>query len=114
MRPAMPFTRRRHAQTTAVGLVGTILVHALVMLPLFLDLSLPTLRTPNRSGAGASAVASVQEPVMTVFFINEPPLAERTTVMQPEILASRGLAPADLPIVVFSPDAQPAAETEAN
>jgi hypothetical protein len=84
------------------------------MLPLFLDLSLPAHRTPNRSGAGASAVASAQEPVMTVFFINEPFLPERTTVMQPEVLASRGLASADLPIVVFSPDALPATETEAS
>jgi hypothetical protein len=94
--------------------VGTVLLHALVMLPLLLDLSLPSHRTPNRSGAGASAVATAQEPVMTVIIINEPSLAERTTVVQPEVVASRGLAPADLPIVVLSPDALPATEIEAN
>jgi hypothetical protein len=90
--------------------VGTVLLHALVMLPLFLDLSRPAHSTPDRSGAGASAVAAAQEPVMTVVFINEPSLAERTTAPVPLELASRGLAPRNLPVVVFSPDPSPPAE----
>jgi hypothetical protein len=92
------------------GVVGTLLLHALVMLPFFLDLSLPSRHVPNKSGAGASALVSAQEPVMTVVFINEPSTVERKTALEPEVLASRGLAPVDLPIVVLSPDALPAAD----
>lgn len=90
------------------------LLHALLVLPFFLDLSLPSPRLPNQSGAGASALASSQEPVMTVVFINEPSSAERMAPPPLENLASRGLAPLDLPVVVFSPDPSPPAEIDTN
>jgi TonB C terminal len=86
------------------------LLHALLVLPFFLDVSLPSPRLPNRSGA--SALASGQEPVMTAVFINEPSPTERLAPA-PENLASSGLAPLDLPIVVFSPDPSPPAEIDA-
>jgi hypothetical protein len=101
-------TSARRIGVSAVGIGGTVLVHILIVLPLFIDLSLSAPHLPNRSGAGASAMASTQEPTMTVVFINEVEPAQRLAPLKPEELASRGVAPRDLPIVVLSPDASPA------
>jgi hypothetical protein len=108
--PARSQFRVRRLWTGSIGVAGTLLLHALLVLPLFLDLSLPAHEPPNRSGAGASAFVSNAEPVMTVVFINEPSTAERKAPADPELLASRGLAPVDLPVVVLSPDVLPAAD----
>lgn len=101
-------TSARRIGINAVGIGGTVLVHILIALPFFIDLSLPAPHLPNRSGAGASAIVSTQEPTMTVVFINEVEPAQRFAPLKPEELASRGIAPRDLPIVLLSPDASPA------
>jgi len=93
---------------SALGVAGALIVHGLLVLPFVLDLSLPTRRAPDRSGAGASALFSVAEPEMTVMFVNESvPVA---TLPRPKLdaLASRGLESIDLPVVVLSPDESPA------
>lgn len=97
-------------KASAAGIVGSLLVHALIFLPFVLDLSLPLPRLPNQSGAGASALVTGQEPVMTAVFINEPSQDERRA--PPPDLASRGAAPRDLPVVVFSPVATPAVQVD--
>jgi hypothetical protein len=51
---------------------------------------------------------------MTVVFINELSPAERTVPPEPKDLASRGLAPPDLPVLVFSPDASSRAPVDVN
>jgi hypothetical protein len=90
-------------------MAATLLLHALIVLPLFLVLSVPPSRPASQSGAGASALPSAHQPVMTVVFINESSSAER--VPPPAVdLASRGHAPLDLRVVVLGPDASPAAE----
>jgi hypothetical protein len=101
-------------QLSAVGIAGTVLVHALLFLPIVLDLSLPAPRLPSRTGAGASAVASSREPVMTAIFINEASPVERLATVKPVELASRGVAPMDLPVIVFSPDNSPASLADPN
>ena len=106
-----PLTRLNRVRVSAVGIVGALFVHALIFLPFVLDLSLPSSRLPNQSGAGASALVTSQEPVMTAVFINEPSQDERLAP-PPEDLASRGAAPRDLPVVVFSPDATPAVQVD--
>jgi hypothetical protein len=98
----------RRIGVSAVGIVGTALVHILIVLPIFIDLSLPAPHLPTRSGAGASTAASSEEPSMTVVFINEVEPTQRFAPLKPEELASRGVAPRDLPIVLLSPDASPA------
>jgi TonB C terminal len=92
--------------------MGTILVHALIFLPFVLELSLPPRQLPNRSGAGASAIPSTHEPVMTVVFINEVSQAPQLPTIKPEELASRGIAPEDLAVLVFSPDSAPASQAD--
>jgi TonB C terminal len=106
-----PLTRLNRVRISAVGVVGALAVHALIFLPFVLDLSLPSPRLPNRSGAGASALVTSQELVMTAVFINEPSQDERLAPA-PEDLASRGVAPRDMPVVVFSPDATPAVQVD--
>jgi hypothetical protein len=110
MRAVRPFLRSHRLRISAAGVVGTALLHTLIVLPIFLDLSLPLHRLPNKTGAGASAVVSSREAIMTVVFINEALPAERTAPPDTMVLTSRGFAPPDLPIVVLSPDASPAAD----
>jgi hypothetical protein len=102
----------RRANISLMGLLGTLFLHGLLALPFVLQLSLPTPRLPNRSGAGASAVASNREPVMTAIFINEGSPA--VALLKPVELASRGVAPMDLPVIVFSPDNSPASLADPN
>jgi hypothetical protein len=97
-----------------MGLLGTLLLHGLLVLPFVLELSLPAPRLPNRSGAGGSAVASNREAVMTAIVINEAPPVERLATVKPVELASRGVAPKDLPVIVFSPDSEPASDADPN
>jgi hypothetical protein len=113
-RPYTPTVPARALRGSAVGIIGTVLVHALLVLPIVLDLSLPAPRLPSRTGAGASAVASSREPVMTAIFINEVSPIERLATVKPVELASRGVAPIDLPVIVFSPDSSPASLADPN
>jgi TonB C terminal len=89
--------------------VGVLLIHALLVLPFVLSLSLPSPRRPDTTGAGATAFASAAEPEMTVVFIDEPTPATSTSPSKPPPLASRGVAPPDVQLVVLSPDPSPAA-----
>jgi hypothetical protein len=104
--------RSRRFGVSTAGLIGALAIHALFVLPFVLDLSLPSRKPPDRSGAGASALAGASEREITVVFINEssPPSVTPPPVL--EALSSRGLASLDLPVVVLSPDASPAAEAD--
>jgi hypothetical protein len=51
---------------------------------------------------------------MTVVFLNELSPVERAARLEPMQLASRGLAPPDLPVVVLSPDASSASPDDAH
>jgi hypothetical protein len=104
----------RRIGVSAIGVIGTGFVHLLIALPLFLDLSPPAPHRVNRNGAGAGTVVSRQEPTMTVVFINEAEPTSKLMPLKPEDLASRGVAPLDLPISVLSPDPEPAADVSAN
>ncbi len=104
-----PRFKSRPFAVSAAGVVGVLLIHVLLVLPFVLNLSLPSPRRPNVTGAGASAIASAAEPEMTVVFIDEPTPAEDTATPTPPVLASRGITPPALQLVVLSPDPDPAA-----
>jgi hypothetical protein len=102
---------------SALGVLGALLVHGLLLLPFVLDLSLPSRKASDRSGLGASRLFSVAEPEMTVVFVSE--LAPVSTSAPPklEALASRGLESLDVPVVLLSSDdsaAQAVAEVAAD
>jgi hypothetical protein len=105
-----PFTPRlasRPVTVSVTGFVAALAVHLLLVLPFVLELSLPSPRRANITGAGSTAYVSAVEPEMTVVFIDEPTPAE--TPPKPPALASRGIASPDLQLVVLSPDPLPAA-----
>jgi len=80
-----------------LGALGTALLHTLLVLPFFLDLFLSPHRFPDHSGGGASALASTEEPLMTVVFIDEvSPAVERLAPLEPRDLASRGVELPDI------------------
>jgi len=85
------------------------LVHAVIVLPFVLDLSLPTKKLPDRNGAGASLLRNAAAEEMSVVFIDEPSPPLDTPPPKLEALNSRGLASLDRPVVVLSPDASSAA-----
>lgn len=106
-----PTTHRLESRpfaVSAVGAVGVLLIHALLVLSFVLSLSLPSARRPNTVGAGATAFLSAAEPEMTVVFIDEPTPAENASPPAPPVLASRGVTPPDLQLVILSPDPSPA------
>jgi len=114
MRLAISVSPSRRLGGVVLGALGTALLHVLLVLPLFLDLSLAPHRAHDRSGPGATALASTEEPLMTVVFINEvSPAVEHLATLEPRDLASRGVEPHDLPVVVLSPDPTPAAQNDA-
>ena len=96
-----------------IGVLGTALLHTLLVLPFFLDLSLAQDRVLNRSGAGASALSSPNEPLMTIVFIDEvSPAVERLAPLELLDLTSRGVELPELPVVLLSPDPSPATHAD--
>ena len=106
--PGTPRLKSRPLAVSAAGFVGVLLIHAMLVLPFVVNLSLPSPRHPDTTGAGATAFMSAAEPEMTIVFIDEPSPVENTAPPTPPVLASRGMTPTDLPLVVLSPDPPPA------
>lgn len=104
-----PRLESRPFAVSATGAVGVLLIHALLVLPFVLKLSLPTPRHPNITGAGATALVSSAEPEMTAVFIDEPASVKNPAAPMLPALASRGMTPPDLQLMVLSPDPSPAA-----
>jgi TonB-like protein len=108
-------TASRRLRFSLLGIVSTVALHALLLLPLVLTLSQPPAPKPNRSGSGGNAVASAAEPVMTVVFVNEPPpTAQAPPTIDLKNLGSKGLAPKDRALLVLSLDSTPAVEADPN
>lgn len=105
----LPLPSHRLA-VSAVGALGALLVHTVLILPFVLDLSLPSRKTPDESGAGASTLLSIVQPELTVVLIGEPAHPVDAPPLKLEELGSRGLAPLDLQVVVLSPDSSAAGE----
>jgi hypothetical protein len=106
---APPSSRR--FGVSATGLIGALTIHVLFVLPFVLDLSLPSRKPPDGSGAGATALAGTSGQEMTVVFFNESLPPQVTAPPKLEALSSRGLASLDLPVIVLSRDASAATET---
>ena len=109
-RPAASTSTRPRPWNVARGSVAataTLIIHALLIGSVVLGTASQKVHLPNREGAGASAVVTPDEPVMTMININDPEVTDRSNEL-PEPIASRGFAPSDLPIQVVSPDATPA------
>src|SRR5579871_6628309 len=102
---------RRHIGAACLAAVFSVLFHALLIGTAILGVAQPRVPPPpERQGSGASAVSSDQEAVMTLILINSPSEAPQKDLIA-EDLASHGLAPINLPVVLLSLDDLPAFET---
>jgi len=90
-----------------MGLAASVALHVLLVGSVVVGAASRPVHRPNREGAGASAVLSSAEPVMTMILINDPGVVDRSKDV-PEPVASRGFAPSNLPIRIASPDPLPA------
>jgi TonB C terminal len=105
-RPPLPSLTQRRLAGTA-GAVASGIFHSLILAPIILGATSHKTRVPNIQGAGASAIVSSQEPVMTLIFINDNVVTERHEESDEEI-ASRGMAPPKFLVSIASPDPTPA------
>jgi hypothetical protein len=114
MQPALtqPRPRSRPLAVSAVGILGALLVHGVMVFSFVLDLSMPSRKPPDRSGAGASALRTASADEMTVVFINEPSPPSDAPLPKLEPVSSHGLASPELPLVVLSPDPSPASAAD--
>ena len=95
----------------AAGAIASASLHFLVVGAILSGSVDHQVRVPDRTGAGASAMVSASEPVMTLILIDDPSV--RVTTAEPlQELASRGAEPTDLLVTVASPDPFPAAPLE--
>jgi hypothetical protein len=109
----LPRPPRRRVTGTVLALGTTLLVHTLLISSAIWGARALHARQPDQRGAGASAIVSSAEPVMTLILINEPRI--RNDEPAPDTsLASLGAASAELPILVLSPDAFPAVDWNAD
>jgi hypothetical protein len=94
---------------SGVGVGASLLLHALLIAPFILGASPQRSRIPNKQGAGAAAIVSAQEPVMTLIYLNQTNPNERQYDLN--TIASRGFASNDALLQIASPDPTPALET---
>jgi hypothetical protein len=87
-----------------------VLLHTLLIVPLILGDSTPTHHPPNKQGAGATAIVSTQEPVMTLVYLNQASLSK---ARDEDEVSSRGWASANTLLQVASPDPTPAFDSAA-
>ena len=102
---------RRHVAAASLSAAVSLILHTILIGTVVLGVARPrSPPTPDRQGPGASAVASDQEPVMTLIMINEPTPAPFKDLI-PDPKASRGSVSLDLPVILLSPDALPSLDT---
>ena len=90
-----------------VTAMGSLLLHTLLILPFVLGASAAKTRAPNVQGAGASAIMSSAEPMMTMIMIDAPAMTRDPDAL-PEVIASLGLPSKSFAIKIVSPDPMPA------
>lgn len=95
----------RFASSHAVGICGTVLLHALFLQAVTLGASAPKRRVPDETGPGATSIVSGADLSMTLVLVQLPGVTPSDAL---EELASRGFAAANVAIQVVSPDPAPA------
>lgn len=93
----------------AVGVGGTLLMHALLFQAATLGASGPKSRAPEETGPGASAITSGVDLSMTLVLVQLPGVTHSNTL---QALASSGVAPVNGPIQMISPDPTPAFDVQ--
>ncbi len=100
------YTARRNPILAVGAALTSVALHSLLLIPLVIGTSVVTVKAPWRQGAGASASASDQEPVMTLIQVQDSSQPVRSPDDTP-VIASRGKARPMAGLRVFSPDLAP-------
>jgi TonB C terminal len=97
---------RRFRSRGAIGLLGTLLVHALMLQAVMLGSRAHKVHRPEVEGPGATLIKSDTEPAETLVLLDLP-RADPASKPLVEDLASVGSAPKNLMITLISPDPLP-------
>lgn len=111
-------TPRRHSRqpvwlNSALGLVGTLALHAFLFQTIVLGSRAHKTRPPEIQGAGATLLHSDAEASMTIVVVQMPGSMRRDEDLLEDI-ASLGAAPKDLPIALASPDPLPSIDIDSS
>ena len=101
-----PHDRRRFWVLPSTAL-GSVLLHALLVLPFVLGASAAKTRIPDAMGVGSTSIVSSTEPTMTLIMIDAPAITHDPDAL-PEDIASLGLPSKSFAIKIISPDPMPA------
>ena len=99
-------TLRRAYSPWAVGLIGTVLLHALVLQSALLGSRVHKIRAPEVQGPGATLIKSDAVPAETLILIELPKIVKSDQETQEE-LASAGASRQETPVRLISPDPLP-------
>jgi hypothetical protein len=97
---------RRGRSSGFLGLIGTVLLHALVLQSVILGTRTPKVRPPDSQGPGATLIKSSTEPADELVLLELPTVDMNAQALREE-LASAGDLPKNLLVVVVSPDKLP-------
>lgn len=89
-----------------LGLVGSLLVHIVVLQSILLGTRGPKVRPPDAQGPGATLIKSTTEPAEALILVELPSVDMRAQALS-EDLASAGSAPKNLLVALISPDPLP-------
>jgi len=109
--PQVPVTsmrrpRRHFRSPAAIGIIGTLLLHGLVLQSVLMGSRVQKMRPPEIQGAGATLVKSEVEPVETLVLIELPTIIKPSEQILEE-LASAGAPRQETLIKMISPDPLP-------
>jgi len=97
---------RRSQSPGLLGLIGTLLLHALVLQSVILGTRAPKVRPPDAQGPGATLMKSATEPVEALILVELPSVDMKAQALS-EDLSSAGAAPKSLLVTLISPDPLP-------
>jgi hypothetical protein len=98
--------RRRPLSPGVLGLIGTLLLHAIVLQSVLLGTRAHKVRPPDAQGPGATLIKSATEPAEALILIELQSVDMKDQALH-EDLASAGAAPKNLVVTLLSSDALP-------
>lgn len=106
-------SRPYRSPSRVIGLIGTLLLHAVILPSVLLGSHRQNVRSPDAQGPGATLIQSVHEPRESLVLIDIPTVDMATKPLL-EDLASAGSAAKNPMVTVLSPDPLPHVEIPAD
>ena len=103
----------RWLSSGALGVIGTVLLHALALQSIILGMRTPKVRPPDAQGPGATLIKSATEPAEALILVELSTVDMKAEALS-EDLASAGSAPKNLLVTLISPDPLPQVDIPAD